>query len=443
MTAQKHLKERVRSRMQKTGEAYTTARRHVLSQRQDAVPGRATDPVARWHFPGNIPTTTALRILLTHAGVRNPADGEPFSEALLFVLAGGIGVGMFSFFYEKENFASFYVAGRHSWFDDLAYFRDSLERFGLKPIVQESSGSKSAEKQLHAVLAKSAPCVAWVDLASLPHRGAPESMQGGGYHVVTAYQVQDDRVLIGDLTDEPIAIPSEAFAAARARIKKQKNRLLSADQCTGKHNLEKLVRDGLAACADGLVEAKMGSMRTNFRLDALGAWADRLHGSKDAESWERIYAAPENLWRALTGMYEYIESYGSGGGLCRTIFADGLAEAADALGQGPLRALAKRYADLGAQWTALAEAALPNDVPIFTRARDLTTRRAELLHAGAPGDAIANVWSELGELQARAKAHFPLSDRAVTELRASLQKRVRALHDDEVAARQALLAALN
>src|SRR5262245_36442381 len=87
MTVQKHLKERVRSRMQKTGEAYTTARRHVLNQRDDAVPRRPVDPALRWHFPGNIPTTTALRILLTHAGVRNPANGEPLSEALLFVIA--------------------------------------------------------------------------------------------------------------------------------------------------------------------------------------------------------------------------------------------------------------------------------------------------------------------------------------------------------------------
>jgi hypothetical protein len=121
----------------------------------------------------------------------------------------------------------------------------------------------------------------------------------------------------------------------------------------------------------GLVEARMGAMRTNFRLEALKVWADRLHQSKDPESWERIFAAPANLWRALTGVYEYIESYGTGGGLCRTLFADGLAEAAEVLAQEPLLALAKRYAELGAQWTELAEAALPSDVPLLAQAREL------------------------------------------------------------------------
>jgi hypothetical protein len=66
-----------------------------------------------------------------------------------------------------------------------------------------------------------------------------------------------------------------------------------------------------------------------------------------------------------------------------------------------------------------------------------------LLHAGGPAKAIAEVRSQLGELQARARAQFPLSDAAATLLRASFQKRVRALYEGEVAAQQALQAALN
>ena len=77
------------------------------------------------------------------------------------------------------------------------------------------------------------------------------------------------------------------------------------------------------------------------------------------------------------------------------------------------------------------------------KARELMTRRAQLMHAGGPAPAIAEVWSQLGELQARAKAQFPLQESDVAELRASLQKRVRAIYEGEVAAQQALSAALN
>lgn len=442
MTVQKHLKERVRTRMQKTGESYTTARRQVLAKKTSDASPQPVDPALRWHFPGTVPATTALRVLLTHAGVRNPLTGEPFSEALLFTVAGGIGVGMCTFLYAKEDFASFYVAGRYSWFDDLVYCRSAVERFGMQPIVEESAGRKSADRQLRDALATGAPCIAWVDMALLPHRGMPAWMQGGGYHVVTAYKIQGDEVIIGDLTDEPVAIDWEAFADSRARIKKQKNRLVRVAPFTGKIDLPKVVRAGLQTCATELVEAKIGSIKTNFRLDALKAWADRLHQSKDKESWERLFATPVNLWRALTSVYSYIESYGTGGGLCRTIFADGLAEAADALGDAKLRAVSQRYAELARQWTALAEAALPDDVPMFAEARQLMTQRAELLHQGGPAEAIREVWSNLDALQNRAKAQFPLSPADAAELRAALQKRVRALHEGEVAAQQALQAAL-
>src|ERR1700722_3008489 len=98
MTAHKHFKQLVRSRMEKTGESYSTARRHVL---------RKATPDKTWHFAGSVAATTALRVLLTHAGVRPPKKREPFSEAMLFGIAGGIGIGVFSFFYEKEKAASF------------------------------------------------------------------------------------------------------------------------------------------------------------------------------------------------------------------------------------------------------------------------------------------------------------------------------------------------
>src|SRR5688572_13414359 len=99
MTAHKHLKQLVRARMQKTGESYAAARRQVIRDgRQPNV-----DPALGSHFPGNVPAATALRVLLAQAGVANPQTREVFSEAMIFGIAGGIGAGVFSFYYEKED----------------------------------------------------------------------------------------------------------------------------------------------------------------------------------------------------------------------------------------------------------------------------------------------------------------------------------------------------
>ncbi|HJZ90373.1 MAG TPA: DUF4872 domain-containing protein [Gemmataceae bacterium] len=428
MTVRKHFKQLVRARMGKTGESYATARRHILRQ---------ADPTTDvpWHFPGNVPATTALRVLLTAAGVRDPHTGGPFSEAMLYGIAGGVGIGVFSFLYEKENFASFFVAGHHLFHDHRAYLTGVLGRFGIKPVVHETTSPKAAAAALRDALA-SGPCVAWVDKSHLPHRGLPSHFSGSGYHIVAIYrQDADGTALIGDLTDRPVAVPGPALAEARGRIKKDRHRLLSIPPSASRTDLAPLVRAGLRACHRGLTgEGGVKSARANFSLEALARWADRLHGSAGKESWERVFAPGPRLWRGLTSIPLFVEYWGTGGGLGRPLFAEFLTEAADALTDTRLEALADRYAELGRQWSALADAALPADVPEFREARELFARIGELTNSGGRPDEIRDAWRRLEELQGQAGAKFPMPDADCAALRAELQRRVRGLYEAEVAA---------
>ncbi len=433
MTAQKHLKQRIRTRMQKTNESYTTARRQVLRQ----TPGRVPDGATRWHFPGNIPATAALRVILAHAGMTAPKSKEPLSEAMLFGIAGGIGIGVFSFFYEKEKVASFFVAGRHSWQDDVAYLVNACRRLGAKTEMHETSSATQAEKQLREVVANG-PCVAWVDMAHLPHRALPAMWSGGGYHVVTVYRVTDKDAVIGDLTDDPISISLADLAKARLRIKKQKHRLLSISATAPVKDLAKIVRDGLSACYQGLGGTGWKNFKTNFSLKSLQIWADRMGSTKDKERWERVFERGPRLWTGLQMMHMFIEHYGTGGGLCRPMFADFVTEAADVLGDSKLRALVEPYADLGQRWSELAHAALPDNVPEFREARELHRQKAELTAAGGPTEEIHTVWTRLSDLERRIGENFPLSEADCADLRADLQGRIQALYEKEVAAHTAL-----
>jgi hypothetical protein len=105
-----------------------------------------------------------------------------------------------------------------------------------------------------------------------------------------------------------------------------------------------------------------------------------------------------------------------------------------------LRDASKRYADLGRQWTDLASAALPADVPMFKRARDVYARRAELTSNGSLDSAkeIGGIHQELAALHRQAGEKFPLSRDDSDALRRDLQQGVRKIHTDEVAARDAL-----
>jgi hypothetical protein len=431
MTVRKHFKQLVRERMTKTGESYTSARRQIIKQ---AIDKTATSP-DRWHLPGNVPATTALRVLLAAAGIKNPQTKEPFTEEMLFGIAGGIGIGVAAFRYEKKDFSSFFVAGRHVWYDDEAYLKNALARFGLKPAVQESSGAKAAEKQLRELLARG-PCIAWVDMAHLPHRALPAEFSGGGYHVITVYRIDEaaQTAIIGDLTDEPIVIPLADLATARGRIKKQAHRLLSIAPGGSSADLGSLIKEGLLACHRAFTAKPGKGPLALSTLESLRRWEARLSASKDKESWVVMFPRGPNLWRALTSMYRWIEMYGTGGGLCRPLMADFLSEAGQVLTESRLTSLAKRYARLGEMWSELADAALPDGVPLFREAKQQQVRYAELFMTNGSVEDKREIWRKLDELGARAKDAFPLTDQECADLRADLQNRLRQIIAEEEAA---------
>lgn len=422
MTSHKHLKQLVRTRMTRTGERYAAARRHILAQAENTRTGPASA-----HLPGNIPATTALRILLRHAKVTGPG-GQPLSEALTLVLGGGIGAGSFAFYYEKEDWASLFLGGRHLWQDDLEYFVAAAGRLGLKPVVLEATGAKAAGLQLREALWSGGPVVAWVDSAHLPHRALPAQWSGGGYHVVTVYAIEGDHALIGDLADEPVTISLADFATARARIRKQKHRLLRLEPSKAARVPHAALDDALDACADGLTRNKM----RNFRLDGFADLAERMTAEKGRESWGYMFPPGGRLWSALTWLYTSIEHYGTGGGLCRSLFAEGLAEAATAFGRPALSALANGYRRLGEQWTVLAESALPDDVPACREARELISLKAELTLSGGDAAGIGQCWDRLRELEAEARKRFPISAAGVENLKLELSRQLTEIHAAEV-----------
>ena len=223
MTAHKHLKQLVRARMQKTGESFATARRHIIR----SVEPQHDDFMTRWHFPGSVPATIALRVLLAQAGVRDPHTGEPFWElhairhrrrhrrwCVLILLRAR---GCCDILYRRP--AS--VARRSGL--PTRHAGALRHRVACSGVGRGAGGRATAARRARA---QRADAVAWVDLAELPHRAMPSAWSGGGYHVITIYGIEDGVAQIGDLTDEPISISLPDLARARARIKKQRHRLL-------------------------------------------------------------------------------------------------------------------------------------------------------------------------------------------------------------------------
>src|SRR4029453_10497523 len=156
---------------------------------------------------GNVPATTALRVLLTAAGVRAPHTKAPFSEAMLFGIAGGIGVGVYSFLYETMNFATFFVAGRNDWANDVRYLTRATDRVGAEATVAE--GVKPSAQTIASTLGDGLPCIVWLDPTALAYKAMPQTYAGMASHLVVLHAIDSasNAARVSDLTDEPIEIP--------------------------------------------------------------------------------------------------------------------------------------------------------------------------------------------------------------------------------------------
>jgi len=108
-----------------------------------------------------------------------------------------------------------------------------------------------------------------------------------------------------------------------------------------------------------------------------------------------------------------------------------LREASTTPGFGHLAAAADAYERLSQDWSALADALLPEDVPEFARIRKALEERAEATAAGASEAVAREHWAKVDALQAAVKASCGLDAAGAAAMRRSLGAKVRALHAAE------------
>ena len=199
-----------------------------------------------------------------------------------------------------------------------------------------------------------------------------------------------------------MAIKLSDLSAARGRIKKDKCRLLAVEKSETAGDLRAQIADALQACHSGFDERGCAEeIAQEFTLDALADLGRSAHQHERPGELGARLRPGKRLWNGLTFLSRFVEHYGSGGGLARPLMADFLTEASGTFKKPALRPLAARYAELGEMWSDLADAALPDSVPLFAEAKSLQTRYAELYHSGGSADEMKDCWTNLHELGQR------------------------------------------
>ena len=387
-------------------------------------------------FGGTHPETAALTNVLAARDHVAPHTGRPFSEAMLFGIGGGLGMGyilwQFGQHRGQRDARVLVLAFQHSWQYSDRYVEGICRRLGLGYRFSTTGSPRVAGRTLDDALADSDPVVAWVDGASMPYLQLPEAMRGHYAHVLAVCGTGVDGVQVDDLAAEPFVVSREVFAEARARIPSFKHRLLVVEDADEVH-LEDAIAEGIAACV-----AQLTSRSESFSLEAIRKWAKLLTDRTNPKGWPVVFEDRRGLYAALTAVFEAIEVHGAPGGL-RGMYRDFLVEAAGVTNDPRLTEPAERYSALARQWDALAEEALPDAVPQFTRTKQALRKRHEVLKQGGEAwRATEALTEELRGIGVECDRSFPLDDHDTSALFAALQDRLQAIYVDEVDAVESL-----
>jgi hypothetical protein len=434
MTAHKHLKERIRARMARTGESYTTARRHVLN---------ALPPSEYQLLGGLHPDAHAIAGVLANRGLLHPGTGQPLSEAMVLGVGGGLGAGYILWEFKAHDLRSLVVGFRNSWQYPDRWARKTCQRLGVPAAVHETGSAGKADAELRAAVGQGVPAIAWADQQALGYRHLPAWLDGRGGPPVTVYAIDDAAgvALIDDRNRAPLSVPLAALAAARARVGSYKHRLLVLDAPAAELDaggLRRAVRDGLAEQVEHL-----GQRSDSFSLPAFRKWTRLLTDRRNAKGWPTVFADRVSLFDACLSVYEGLEPSGSGGGNLRGLYAEFLDEAAGLLDAPALGRAAAAYREAAARWHEVAEIALPAGREPFAEARRLTDQlQAQVEGGDAAQQAAAATAADLWALRDRWRPEFPGDDQDVETLLSTLASSVAAACDAEEAALGELTAAV-
>jgi Butirosin biosynthesis protein H, N-terminal/Domain of unknown function (DUF4872) len=362
MTKQKHLKERVRARMLKTGESYTAARRRVLAGRPEA---EAHADGYRL-LGGTHPDTAALTNSLANAGVT--AGGKPLSEELILGIGGGLGAGYILWQFTGHD-PIVTLGFRNQWQYPDRWLIKTCRRLGIEPTVHETSGHVTAMRTLREALSADGPRpLAWIDVQEIGYWQLPERFSGMGGYPVVIIEERDGRFLIDDRNSAPVSVDEATLRAARGRVSSYRNRLVTLSP-PGDIPSSVLVEAIQAGFEDQVRHLESDS--DSFSLPAWRKWARLVTDTKHKKGWGSAFAGQHGLFSVLLTIYESIESSGFGGGSLRGLYASFLDTAADLIDRPSLSRVSGAYRGLDKQWADLAERVAPSDVEPFSSARDL------------------------------------------------------------------------
>lgn len=388
-----------------------------------------------WHWE-----TGSVHNYYAYRGVNAPHTGRPYSEALLLGVSGGITMGYFSFAY--AGYDPHVTLLTRNTFDPLETL---LGRLGVEQeILQTAIPAKGLENLLHT-LESGLPAITWVDIFSLPYFELTNDDDMYIMYPILVYGYDDsqDTVWIADRARVPLTVTTGALAAARARVKKDKFRVLTLS-APNPDKLASAVQKGIWDTLRLFTEQPPKGSRNNFGFAAYTYWQELLRNPKHKSSWSAVFPPGRGMVAGLTSAFFGTIQNGEGSDGERSVYADFLQEAALILNRPTLNETAKLFRAAGKAWEGLGLALLPDEITPFGELRALILRRKLLFRDRGAGalDEIRAANTRIHELKAKTSTDFSLADGTLKHFINALCDQIQVVQSAEQAAVQSLQVAM-
>ena len=375
-------------------------------------------------FTGRHWETGSIHNALAWQAVKAPHTGQPYSEALLLGISGGIVFGYFTFEY-KGYLPHVAMLTRNTF----SPFSTILERLGVSQDIRQTNKADTAEKTLMHVLESGLSPIVWADQYSLPYNDLNPTEAAWNMMPVLAAEIDGKTVTIADRSSQPFHLSMAELTKARGRVKEDRFRLVTLD-APQTNKLPAAVHRGISQTIALFTEEPPRGARDNFGFAAYEKFAGLLVNTRNKHSWERYFAPGIRMYHALAGspgqpgVYHWVNTWVSTDGADRGLYADFLLEAAQILRKPALKESAEKFRTSHAWWLKFAEALLPDQVPLLGESRKLIQKKHDLfIHEGEAGlPKIKKINVRLRELLKQSETDFPLSPVQASELRANLRE---------------------
>ena len=392
-------------------------------------------------FGGRYWDTASIRNALDYQGAKAPHTGQPYTEAMLLGISGGIAFGYFTFHYDGYD-PQVNLLTRNTFEPMETIFN----RLGIaREVLQTTSAGKGRQNLIRALEAGYAPVVR-PDMWLLPYNAMPcdKGMWGGLPLIVYGYEPQKGEAYLSDRSLVSLTVTTDELDKARARVKKDKHRLLLLEH-PDEARLAAAVRQGLRDCVRLMTEKPPRGAVRNFGLRALRHWREMLQKNGKG-SWAREYPTGRRLLAVLTSSYTFLgPAFGKTMKAERDVYADFLEEAAPALRMAALDNVALRYRIAAEAWESLLCALLPEDVPLLKKTREYIDLKTALFIEGGAASLpqMLDCNHKLDRLKETAEKDFPMTAAEISDLRHEIQAHVQTVHQAEEEAVLALKAAID